>query len=275
MGNIKILFWQDFTRTFRSAVGAMFIVLFGITWFWILWQLSEGHADQLSIYLVDPQATNLISRFYDGQVVRQLFVDNSPTLSVYFLAALLTLPMFTIFAASNQTANDISSKLMRFISFRCTRSEVYIGRLLSTLAFVLLSYLIVTLIAGIVAAAVSSSVEGRNNFSIFYLIKVIVALSAYAVAFVGFMSALTAIAGSVGMANLIGGSVYLVLNMVTFFLGLQTPAGKYLGYLMPNAHRDSLIGTALEFDIVPVIVMLIYAAVFIAIGWYAFKRREI
>lgn len=78
--------------------------------------------------LMNAEANMIISMIFDSNVAQSLFVNRAPTLSAFFLVAISTVPLFVLFAASDQTENDLGTKYLRFLTPRCNRIEIFIGR---------------------------------------------------------------------------------------------------------------------------------------------------
>ena len=247
----------------------MFLAFFGIFWFWFLWLLRDGDA----VRLAEGEANTLLSMVIGSAHAYQLFIANSPTYSVFFYVALTTLPAFCIFAASGQTASDVSSKLMRFIDHRCSRIEIYLGRFIGTSIFVLSAYLIVSVSAMFLAMAVETTASAKI---IAYTVHVAVVLCLYALAFVAFMSAVTALCASVGISSLTAGCTVALVTAVSAFLAVRWPEVKILGYLIPNGMKQFiLLKTINHSPMVIVPPLLLYTTVYFVFGLLIFRKREI
>lgn len=269
LGVVKTLVQQDLYYSFKSTRGILFLVFFGVIWSYILWHLSSGNAKSI----MTPSGGAMLSWMLDTKVVQSLLVDRSPTLAVYFLLAIFTMPMFVLFAASDQTANDIGSKYLRFLTPRCNRIEIFIGRFIGAILLVACAYIALTLIVALVAMAVD-----KNSLGLILRDTplIIISLIVYSIPFVALMSLCSVIVGSAGLSALVGISIYLILSIVIALFHWKVPSmGNVLAYLLPNGTKSLILQLQWSTLITAFISVPIYVFVYGFLGWTVFKRRDI
>jgi len=266
---VTTLVRQDLYYALKSARGLLFLVFFGVFWFWLLWKLSSGNAQ----YLANPEASFFLSYFIDPKVAQTLFVNRAPTLSAFFYLALSTVPMFVLFAASDQTANDIGSKYLRFLTPRCNRIEIFIGRFIGAVILVAIAYVAIS----IVAAFISISVDKNSTAMVLRdLPLIMVSLVIYTIPFVALMSLCSVIVGSAGLSALVGISIYILVLVVAAIINFKMPiASEFISYAIPNGAKSLYLQLSWGTLIQAAITVPVYVAVYGFFGWLLFTKRDI
>lgn len=247
----------------------LFIVLFGMFWFWTLYTLSGGEAHLLA----GPEGSMIMSMLFDPLVVQTLFVKNSPSLSVFYIIALTTTPFFVIFAASDQCASDIGSGYLRFLVPRCNRLEIYIARFIASVILVWFFYWVICIAAGSVAAAVEKNPSGE----VFrYTATIGIALMVYILPFVALMSFCSVCVGSSALSIVIGLTFYLVVWGIIFAIGMSEPAlAKKLAYLLPSITKGTLMEIDLKSVSFALLMSVVYTGIYGVLAWLVFSKRDI
>lgn len=266
---VKTLVRQDLYYALKSARGLLFLVFFGVFWFWALWKLSSGNAQ----YLANPEASMFLSFIIDPKIAQALFVNRAPTLSAFFYLAVSTVPMFVLFAASDQTANDIGSKYLRFLTPRCNRLEIYVGRFFGAVILIAMAYTVISLIA----ALISISVDKDSLSMVLSDIPIIIfSLIIYTIPFVALMSLCSAIVGSAGLSALVGVSIYVVFLTLIAVIGVKLPdVAQYISYVIPNATKSLFLQLSWSSMLNAAIVMPIYVMTYGYMGFKIFSKRDI
>jgi len=263
--HIRVLIRYDLRYSLSSAKGLLFLVFYALFWFWILWKLADGMAN----WLAEPQGSNIASLLLDPELVRSLFLEHPPTLSVYFLLALAMVPGFVIWGAADQTATDLGSRHLRFLIPRCGRLEIYLGRFLGAFVFIAT----VELLTGIAATLVALSVDSNTGI-ITYSLWINAAIILYSLPFIALMAWLSAITASAGLAVLLGVGAYSVIAAIAAFLALRWPEFQWLAYLLPNTFKTQLLSTDSTDLAVASLALNTYTLAYLALGWAIFRRRD-
>ncbi len=269
VATVTTLVRHDLFYALRSARGMLFLVFFAVFWMWLFSKLAGGGAQ----WLANPEGNILIGWLFDPQVARSLFTGRSPTLSAFFLLAVSTVPMFVLFAASDQTANDIGSKYLRFLTPRCNRIEIFVARFIGAAILVAVAYTVITLIATVMAMVVDDSA-----FTSVVMDSVLVTLSliVYALPFIALMSLCSAVVGSAGLSALVGISVYVVVLVTVAVINIKLPqVAEVVAYLIPNATKGLIIQLQWTHFLQALIWVPVYVLVYGFLGWRIFSRRDI
>ena len=269
LSTVKVLASQDIYYALRSTRGLLFLVFFGIFWLWLFSKLAGGGAQ----WLANPEGNFIIGWLFDPQIARSLFIDRSATLSAFFLLAVSTVPLFVLFAASDQTANDIGSKYLRFLTPRCNRIEIFIARYIGATLLVAGAYMLITLVAALMAAFV-------DQVSFFEIVSdtvlIMLSLIVYALPFIALMSLCSVVVGSAGLSALVGISVYVVVLIVVSVIGIKMPAvADAVAYLIPNATKSLILRLQWPSLLQVMMIVPIYILVYGFLGWRIFAKRDI
>ena len=260
---------HDLYYALRSARGLLFLVFFAVFWLWLFSKMVGGAAQWLS----NPEGNFIIGFLFDPQVAKSLFINRAPTLSAFFLLAVSTMPVFVLFAASDQTANDIGSKYLRFLTPRCNRLEIYLARFIGAVLLVAMAYVAVTLVATLISLFVDQSGKGSLVID---AVLVMVSLIVYSLPFIALMSLCSVVVGSAGLSALVGISVYVVVLLVVAILGFRMPgAAEVVGYLLPNATKPWILQLQWSTWIQAVLMVPLFVLGYGYIGWRIFSKRDI
>ena len=266
--HIAVLARYELTKSFASARGILFLVLYGIVWFWILWKLSEGWAT----YLATSEGTSVVAWLLDRETAQHLFVDNPATLSVFLLLALSLLPIFVLWGAGDQTASDIGSRHLRFLIPRCGRMEIYTGRFIGAVIFIFVFHILLATVAVLISKAIDP-VDGHKIIEFGF--QVTFAILIYALPYVALMSFVGAVTGSAPVAVLTAISAYAVVAVIASLAALGLPEAAYIGYLLPSPMKANLLTGSTEQLLISSAALLGYTAAYFAAGWWVISRRDI
>lgn len=264
--HIRVLARHELSQSLLGTRGVLFLVIYGILWFWFLWKLSAGWAASL----VEPDKLKIASWLLDPTLARVLFVEHSATLSVFFLICMGMIPIFTMWGAGDQTATDIGTRHLRFLIPRCGRAEIYVGRFLGALWFMAIVHALLACLGTIVALYTDAQPD-----VIGYGLRVLVVTFLYTLPYVALMSLFGALMGSAAGAILVAIAAYAVVGVAAGFLSMRWEAAQYVAYLFPTPLKGALLigqGTAYAGA---VLLLAVYATVYFLLGWLVFSRRDI
>ena len=78
----------------------------------------------------------ITSAIYGTDGALSLFIDNPPSMSLFYVISLSIIPFFMVLASYDQFSTDLSSGYFRFLSSRCKRIEIFLARILSAFSLV-------------------------------------------------------------------------------------------------------------------------------------------
>ena len=262
---ISILAWFDLRHSVLKLKGLVFLVPFCFFWYWILEFLMKNGGKLLS----SNESILFLSWLYKPEIAQTLLVLHPPTLSMFFIISLATVPFFAMLSGNDQLASDTGRQTFRFLLTRCTRGEIFISRFISNY----LILVITTTVVAIIATAISLHVDQRaSTDTIAYAFRITILILIYMLPFIGFMSTVSALMSSGLGALLMGVTLYTVLliagNYVNykFSTGISFVPGGFKEYLFDINHDDLHTGLVALFG---------YACVYTTLGWLIFRQRNI
>lgn len=266
---IKRLVAQDLHYALRSARGVLFLVFFSVFWFWVFSKFGQIDTQ----WLRNPEGAMMLSWLFDPKTAQALFIDRHPAFSLFYLVAINTAPMFVLLAASDQTANDIGSKYLRFLLPRCQRTEIYLGRFLGCVLLVWAAYFIVSLVAALWVVLFNDA--SLSEIMVEWL-WVVISLMVYVLPFIAFMSLCSALVGSAGLSALLGLGSYLLVVIIIGIVGIRFEgAAELVGWILPNTIKPWILLMDITQWLKSLLVAAVYVAIYGWLGWLMFSRRDI
>lgn len=262
---IGILAWFDLYHSILKLKGLVFLIPFCLFWYWTLKFLLENGGKLSSGY----KGIAFLSMLYKPEIAQVLLVLHPPTLSMFFIIILATVPFFAMLSGNDQLASDTGGQTFRFLLTRCTRGEIFISRFISNY----LLFAIPVIVAALAATAISIHVDQRSVMeTIDYSLHITILILIYMLPFVGFMSAVSALMSSGLGALLMGATFYTLLLMVGGFINYKFGTDIFL---VPSGLKESLLDIN-HYDLQTGIGGLIgFACVYTTFGWFIFRQRNI
>ena len=262
---ISILAWFDLRHSVFKLKGLVFLIPFCFFWYWILEFLMKNGGKLTS----SNESILFLSWLYKPEIAQILLVLHPPTLSMFFIISLSTIPFFAMLSGNDQLASDTGRQTFRFLLTRCTRGEIFISRFISNYLILAIS---VTGVA-IIATIISLHVDHRASAETFvYAFHTTILILIYMLPFIGFMSAVSALMSSGLGALLMGITLYTVLLM----------AGSYVNYkfttdisFVPSGFKETLFDIYHEDLQTGLAGLFGYACVYTTLGWLFFRQRNI
>lgn len=255
----------DFYHSIFRLKGLAFLIPFALFWYSTLRVLHKGGAEFLSSI----EGLMLISTLTSLQVAQVLLILHPPILSVFLLIALTVTPLFVFLGANNQLASDASSGSFRYLLPRCTRAEIFISRFLS-------SYFIIAI--GVSCACLASTIISLDsdkhelNETIAYALQSLSLVLLYTLPYVAFMTIISALMSSALGTILMAACIYFMTLVLIIYLHGDFPS---IGYLLPSAFKEDLIGIAGNDLTIAISGLLAMTTIYLYIAWIIFRKRNI
>ncbi len=120
----------ELKRSFATPKGLLFVVTFGVVWYFILLYPLRFAAD----LLLQEKDLKHDFGFFDVIGFVSLKQWQIPEFSVFWQFALLIFPMLSITVAADQTCSDRDRGTLRFIVMRSSRDGLFFGRFAGAIA---------------------------------------------------------------------------------------------------------------------------------------------
>lgn len=262
---IIILALFDLRHSIFRLKGLVFLIPFFFFWYWILKLLLEHGGE----FLVSPQSIALLTMLYKPEIAQILLILHPPTLSVFFIITLGTLPFFAMLSGNDQLASDSGRQTFRFILTRATRFELFAGRFLSSYSLTAVAIIITALLAGLV----SLYNDPQNHAEIAgYSIQITALSLLYLLPLIAYMSAISAMMSS-GLSTLLM-SMVVYFALLIFGGYIHTKTGIPVS-LVPGGVKNYLFNIHPDDLVFAIVMLLSYTFVYGSIGWLIFRRRNI
>ncbi|MCW8865007.1 MAG: ABC transporter permease [Colwellia sp.] len=224
----------ELVRMFLTKRGAIAIAAFAMAWFFILYYAVSRADELVSSDLFVTIAHQVVS----SAGIQALLSWPVPELSMFWVMAIYSFPLFSLIASSDQTCADRTRGTLRFIALRATRTEILIGRF-SGQVLILMVLIASTLFATLLMASYREAslffVGLMKSLSLFQNILIAV------MPFIALMSFFNSFIRSSRLAIIVSflffGLTPLVISFIEYKLGLNT----YLNYLIPGVQLSDVI----------------------------------
>lgn len=201
-------------------------------------------------------------------------LDEQPALlSAIWLILVLGLPFLVALGSFNQLSGDVQSKGIRYQLLRTDRSNIIFGRFLGTLGFTLAVLLVVVLTIGLYTGLKFGLYEGKAVT--LWSLRAALALAVMAIPYVALCSWISAAIDS-PFASLT--LCHLVIGGVPLLALIGRSSWKPLAavnYALPWALQNQLLHPDALHVAGAAAACLGYAAVFLALGYFHFSRRDL
>ena len=262
---IFILALFDLRHAIFRLKGLVFLLPFALFWYWLLKFLYEKGAD----LLVSRESILLLSWLYKPAVAQVLLIAHPASLSMFLIMALATTPFFAMLGSSDQLAGDSARQSFRYILTRCTRTEIFLGRLVSSYALVAGA----TLLAVASAACISWQIDHHTpDVTLLYAAQVAIITLLYILPFVTYMAAISSLMSSALSTLLMGIMIYLVLARTGTYLSNRYSLDIAL---VPGGMKEALLGIHPQDQMYALIGLLVYTVIYGVLGWLIFRRRNL
>lgn len=216
----------------------------------------------------------LLTMFTMGDLHKAGYLAGLPPMGLFMVLAMLTMiPWMVALTASDQVAGDLHLRTVRFVALRASRASFVLGKLLSQV-------LLIGAVTG--AAFVPAIFFGQKDLKSFdasatllFLVSTAPALLAYAFAFLGLTSLASQLVGTPGRAR----ALTLGLFALLWLAGLPEPSTRtalgVLAYLSPWQLKMGFLGPEVSGRTLTLALALGYGALFTALGYLTFRRRDL
>jgi ABC-type transport system involved in multi-copper enzyme maturation permease subunit len=252
---------------FLTKRGLIALAAFALVWLVIL-RYPIGQA----VGIISSPDFEQIARDISGSIGLSKLLDwPEAEFAMYWLIALYSFPVFSLFICSDQTVGDRERGTLRFLSLRSTRFEILFGRFLGQLA-VLTCLVGITLIAtlAVLGFREPSLLAGGLGRAVSIFLILIVTFTP----FVALMSLINTFASSSRLSIVLAILYFTAGGIIVGLLEWQIPALSVLDYLFPGVQIELLAGQNLPL-LSALAIPLVQTAVLLAVAQRIFARSSL
>lgn len=257
----------ELVRMFLTKRGLIALAAFTLVWLVIL-RYPIGQA----VGIISSPDFEQIARDISGSIGLSKLLDwPEAEFAMYWLIALYSFPVFSLFICSDQTVGDRERGTLRFLSLRSTRFEILFGRFLGQLA-VLTCLVGITLIAtlAVLGFREPSLLAGGLGRAVSIFLILIVTFTP----FVALMSLINTFASSSRLSIVLAILYFTAGGIIVGLLEWQIPALSVLDYLFPGVQIELLAGQNLPL-LSALAIPLVQTAVLLAVAQRIFARSSL
>ncbi|CAM4171310.1 ABC transporter permease subunit [Pseudoalteromonas byunsanensis] len=263
--------WQlaqfELTRLFATKRGLLALSAFAMLWLMIL-RYPIGHAVP---FLSSPEFSGVAQELAGNIGLKALASWPQAELAIFWLVALYSFPVFSLFVCSDQTVGDRQRGTLRFLSLRCTRDEILIGRFIGQLTIL---FSLITLTALATLAVMTYRAPELLVSGALLAITLVFQLSVIVMPFIALMAVLNLISSSSRLSIVLAILLFTLGNALLSFFSSYLSLIDVLFYIFPGVQ---LLDVAPHTN-VPLllwILPIIQAAALLAVGVFIFRRRSL
>lgn len=145
LNHIRLLAQFELRRLFGTPRGFLMLAAFAVVWYVLLRYGIAQAAEQME----NPEIQRFLMQGIGMLGMYQILAWQQPELMVFWLATLAILPFGVILFAADQTSSDRARGTLRFLTLRCSRSAIFLGRFVGQLliqALLIAAALVATLV---------------------------------------------------------------------------------------------------------------------------------
>jgi hypothetical protein len=202
-----------------------------------------------------------------------LLQDRPAMLSAIFFVLLFGTPLLIPFGGFNQTSGDIGNRGLRYLLLRTERSNIYFGRLISTM---IMAIAVQILVIAIVAGYLSLKIQIYDGMAIFgWSLQGLLVLSVLTLPYIAVCAWISASNDSPMVSLVIANVVIGGVPLVAFLAQLQWDFGKWIAWLLPWGIQKNLFRPEFSTVLMTAIVCLLYTVFFAWLGARKFGVRDL
>lgn len=267
VGRLTQIAGFELIRMFLTKRGLIALAAFAVVWLVIL-RYPIGQA----VGIISSPDFEQIARDISGSIGLNKLLDwPEAEFAMYWLIALYSFPVFSLFICSDQTVGDRERGTLRFLSLRSTRFEILFGRFLGQLA-VLTCLVGITLVATLAVLGFrdpSLLVGGVGRAVSIFLILIVTFAP-----FVALMSLINTFASSSRLSIVLAILYFTAGGIIVGLLEWQIPALSVLDYLFPGVQIELLAGQNLPL-LSALAIPLVQTAVLLVVAQRVFARSSL
>ncbi|MCO7187270.1 MULTISPECIES: ABC transporter permease subunit [unclassified Pseudoalteromonas] len=264
---IMLLSQFELTRLFATKRGWLALAAFIMVWLMIL-RYPIYHSVSV---LNSPEFSDIAVQIAGSVGLYSLARWPEAELSVYWIIALFSFPVFTLFVSADQTVEDSKRGTLRFLTLRATRSEIMLGRFAGQ-ALILLALILASALATWVLMLTRDTALAFSGLG--KLTSIIAFLVLTTLPFIALMSLLNLLASSARLSIIYASLLFTVGNLLIGYLVSHIELADWLYYLLPGVHISS-IAPWYNIDWHAIVIPLLQSLALLSAAYWLMKRKDL
>ncbi|QTL34533.1 MULTISPECIES: ABC transporter permease subunit [Pseudoalteromonas] len=264
---IILLSQFELTRLFATKRGWLALAAFTMVWLIIL-RYPIYHAVSV---LRSPEFSDIAIQVAGSIGLYQLVRWPEAELSVYWIIALFTFPLFTLFVSADQTVEDAKRGTLRFLTLRASRAELLLGRFTGQV-LVLFALITVSVLA---AWLLMLTRDTALLFSgLLKVVAIIALLALTTLPFIALMALLNLLASSARLSIIYATLLFTVGNLLIGYLASHIEAAQWLYYALPGVHI-SRIAPWYDINLLSIATPVLQSVALLSVAYWLIKRKDL
>ncbi|KFZ38537.1 hypothetical protein HR45_03665 [Shewanella mangrovi] len=265
---IGLIAWVEIRRLLSQTKGLMTLAAYVLLWLLLLLFVVRDAVNVMQ----QPQTRDMVLELFGEGTVSSLFNWPVAEYALYWVFAIMLQPLFAILLAAGQFADDIHRGTFRYLSLHCSRTALFFGRFCGAFAVMALLSGATVIVTMLMAIARDAHLVGNAIIS---GTAMWIVLLAVLLPYIALMSLLSVIASSSKQAIVYATLYFTLLSIVVWSADFLFAPLRYLDYILPGAFSSVLYSSTPLQAIGHLGLPLAQCLVFLALGFYAFKRSDV
>lgn len=258
----------EFTRFLLSKRGMIATLGFSALWLIVLNEFVARAVDLLQ----NPGFKDFVQQAFGFAGMSRLLEWPVAEMTIYWLVAMSTFPLFAIFAASDQLCSDKQRGTIRFLALRASRFELMLGRFIGQVG-VIATMILITLIAVMVMASLRDASMLVPGFEMAAML--FVKLNLVVLPFIAMMTLFNSYLTSSKQAII---HFILCYALVSIFFSLLSHYVwndlDKLMYIMPNSMFSEVLSLRADFS-VAVLMPILQTMAYLGLAYLIIRKKAI
>lgn len=259
----------ELIRVFGTARGLLTLFTFAVIWYFMLTNLVMTAAN----FIEQNASTRMSNMIFNSSGFGQLLAWPIAEFSAYWRIALYLFPVFAVLFAADQTASDRDRGSLRFLTIRCSRNSIFLGRFLGQMVITSLVVL-GTLLSTLAVALYSHPVESWT-MSVYCALLIGINLIAVLMPYTAMMALLSASVRSPILAIILAILLWTIVLWSVTALGEYYPSLDFMTYIIPGIQISDLTQLQPADTLTLVHIPLLQTMVLLIIGRFVMAKGAI
>ncbi|TQF70293.1 hypothetical protein [Pseudoalteromonas luteoviolacea] len=257
----------ELTRLFATKRGWLAVTAFSLVWFMVL---------RYPIYNAVPFLNSSEFEGFVSQLAGTVGLYNlvswpEAELAIFWVIALFTFPMFSVFVTADQTVEDRNRGTVRFLTLRSTRFELLLGRFFGQV-------LILAALIGLVCVATLAMMGMREldlvSSGLPKTLAIWAKLLITCLPFIALMSLLNLVTNSARMSIVFAILFFTIIASVIAYIGDVYPMFAFLNYVIPGHHIADVTGWQNNSNL-SLLIPIIQAIALLGVSQFILRERDL